>query len=534
MSQQYKVLVLDGVSARGVECLEQIEEFSVEVAKSKSEEELLECITGVHALIVRSGTKVPRSVIEKADCLKVIGRAGVGVDNVDVKAATEKGIVVMNTPSGNTISTAEHAFSLMLSMARNIPQAHGSMREGRWDRKLYQGVEINNKVLGIVGMGRIGTEFARRAFAFGMRVLAYDPYLSLNRARTLQVELYEDLDEMLAECDFITLHIPMTDKTRGIINKKNLAKCKPDLRIINCARGGLVDEDDLLEALEAGTIGGAAFDVYTEEPPGADFQLREQKNFIMTPHLGASTAEAQENVGIEVAESTRDLLLHGTVRNAVNVPSVDAKTLETLKPYIDLSRKLGLILAQLAPKRVSSLTIDYCGKIKEQDTTAVTRSAVKGFLQHIYNTNVNEINVTHFAETLGMSYSESRDATEADYSELITLSAKTEDGQVRTISGTLFGIIPRIVRIHHFNLETPPEGVLLVMENRDRPGIVGLVGTLLAKHEVNIANMSLARSEAGSHALSVLNLDSMPNAEVIEELLEDENILSVKAVEVNA
>jgi len=533
MSDKFTVLVLDGVSERGVETLKQRPEFSVVVDKKKTEEELLEAIVGVDALIVRSATKVPRSVIEKADRLRVIGRAGVGVDNVDVKAATERGIVVMNTPSGNTISTAEHAFSLMLSMARNIPQAHGSMKAGRWDRKLYQGVEIYNKTLGIVGMGRIGTEFARRAFAFGMRVLAFDPYLSHSRARTLQVELFESLDEMLAECDFLTLHIPMTEETRGILNKKNLQRCKPGLRIINCARGGLVDEADLNEALKNEIIAGAAFDVYTEEPPSESFALRERDNFIMTPHLGASTAEAQENVGIEVAESTRDLLLHGTVRNAINVPSVDAKTLETLKPYIDLSGKLGRILSQLAPKRVSSLTVDYAGKIKEQDTTAVTRAAVKGFLQHIFTEQVNEINVTHFAETLGMSYSESRDAFEGDYSEMITVSAKTEDGQTRTISGTLFGKIPRIVRIHHFNLETPPEGVLLVMENRDKPGIVGLVGTLLAKHDVNIANMSLARAAEGSQALSVLNLDSMPGPEVLAELLEEENILSVKAVDVS-
>lgn len=533
MSQSFNILVLDGVSQRGIDKLSEFENFNITVEGKKTEEELLACIEGVHALIVRSATKVPRSVIEKADCLKVIGRAGVGVDNVDVKAATEKGVVVMNTPSGNTISTAELAFSMMLSLSRNIPQAHGSMKAGRWDRKLYQGVEINKKVVGVVGMGRIGTEFARRAFAFGMRVLAFDPYLSLSRARSLQVELYENLDEMLAKCDYVTLHIPLTKETKGLINKNNLAKCKPTLRIINCARGGLVDESDLYEALKSNQIAGAAFDVYTEEPPGDDFALRDLDNFVMTPHLGASTAEAQESVGIEVAEAVGDLLQTGTVRNAVNVPSVDAKTLETLKPYIELSNKLGLILAQLAPKRIASISVDYYGKIKDQDTTTVTRSAVKGFLQHIHPGNVNEINVTHFAETLGLSFSESRDAFEADYSELITVAVKTDDGQVRSISGTLFGTSPRIVRIHHFNLETTPEGVLLVLENVDKPGIIGLIGTLMAKHDINIASMSLARAEAGSHALSVLNLDSMPNDEVIEELLSDENILTVKAVKVS-
>ncbi|MEM6821180.1 MAG: phosphoglycerate dehydrogenase [Verrucomicrobiota bacterium] len=533
MSQQFKVLVLDGVSQGGVDKFSEVEQFSVVVESKKSEEELLAAIKGVDALVVRSATKVPRTVIEKADCLKVIGRAGVGVDNVDVKAATENGIIVMNTPSGNTISTAEHTFSLLLSLARNIPQAHGTMKAKRWDRKKFQGVEVNNKVLGVVGMGRIGTEVARRAFAFGMRVLAFDPYLSLNRARSLQVELFEDLDEMLPQCDFVTLHIPMTKETKGLLNKSNLSKCKPSLRIVNCARGGLVDETDLYDLMSEGKIAGAAFDVYSQEPPTDDFPLRDLDGFVMTPHLGASTAEAQESVGIEVAESIRDYLIHGTICNAVNVPSVDSKTLETLKPYIDLGHKLGMILAQLGPKRVASLTVDYSGKIKELDTTAVTRSVVKGFLQHIYRSNVNEVNVTHFAETLGLAYSESRGAVEADYSELITVSIETECGQTRSVSGTLFGVVPRLVRIHHFNLETSPEGVLLVMENMDRPGIIGLVGSLMAKHDINIASMSLARSEMGSHALSVLNLDSMPGDELLEELVNDENILSVKAVRVS-
>jgi len=532
MSSNHRVLVLDGVSPRGVEVLSGVSGVEVIQSKSLSEEELISRIGDIDALVVRSATKVTAKAIEAAKKLKVIGRAGVGVDNVDVNAATAKGIVVMNTPGGNTISTAEHAFSLMLSLARNIPQAHGTMKAGKWDRKNYEGVEINNKVLGVVGMGRIGTEFSRRAMAFGMRVLAYDPYLSLGKARSLQVELYEKLDEMLPHCDFITLHIPMTAETKGILNERSLKLCKKGVRIINCARGGLVDEKDLLAALQSGQVAGAALDVYEVEPPPAEFPLRDEKNLVMTPHLGASTAEAQESVGIEVAEAIRDLLLNGSIRNAVNMPNVDAKTLSQLRPYLVLGEQLGRVLAQLAPSRCETLTINYSGKITEGETGSISRAVLKGFLRQAIGPDVNEVNVTFYAENLGLKFVETKVSEASDYSEMVTAKASVGSGETYEISGTFFGTAPRLVRINNHYLEAKPEGVLLIMENTDRPGIVGWVGTLLGKHKVNIASMSLSRSAPGSKALSVLNLDSMPSQDCIAELSKDCGITSVKLVQI--
>lgn len=532
MSSHYRVLVLDGISPKGVEVLDSEKDIEVVVAKPKSESELLEELPNFDAVAVRSATKIPKSVIEKCDRLKVIGRAGVGVDNVDVDAATEKGIVVMNTPGGNTISTAELAFTLMLSVARNVPQADSSVKSGKWERKKYQGTELNKKALGIVGMGRIGSEVSRRAIAFGMRVLAFDPYLSVSRAKSLQVELFDHLDEMLPECDFITLHIPMTEETKGLINKDRLKKCKPSLRIINCARGGLINESDLDECLESETIAGAALDVYESEPPAADLPLLKQDKVVLTPHLGASTAEAQESVGIEIAESIRDLLQTGTVRNAVNMPNVDARTLETLRPYLDLSSKLGLILSRMIGGRCETLKVNYAGKLREMNTTSITRSAVMGFLKHAGQSEVNEVNALKYADSRGLAIQETKISEAGDFSELMTLRAKRSDGKEYQISGTFFGMGARIVMLNGYNLEAVPEGVLLIMENEDRPGIVGSIGSLLGKHNLNIASMSLSRSEAGARAWSIFNLDSKPSEELLEEVREDKHITATVVVEI--
>lgn len=526
MSSSLKILVLDGVSSKGVERLSSLSNAEVKESKPMSESELIAAIPDVDALVVRSQTKVSRKVLEAAKKLKVVGRAGVGVDNVDLDAATERGVVVMNTPGGNTISTAEHAFSLLLSLARSIPQAHASMKEGKWDRKTFQGVEVNNKALGVIGMGRIGSEVARRAIAFGMRVLAYDPYLSVARARSLQVELYDDLRAMLPHCDFITLHIPGGAETAGILNAETLGLCKKSVRIVNCARGGLVNEADLFEALKSGKVAAAALDVYQQEPPPDEFPLRDVPNLVMTPHLGASTHEAQESVGIEIAESIRDLLETGTIRNAINVPNVDSKTLAVLRPYLEFANQLGSMLAQIAPGRCEALTVNYTGKIKELDTTSVTRAVLKGFLKHA-GSDVNEVNAPKFAERLGLTLSETKQSETSDYAELITVKATASDRAVYEISGTFFGSNPRIVRINGYPLEARPEGVLMVIENRDRPGIVGWIGTILGREKVNIASMSLSRSEAGSNALSVLNLDSQPGEKVVLEIKADPNISSV-------
>jgi D-3-phosphoglycerate dehydrogenase len=528
--EKFKVLVTDGVSSTGVGVLSNLPEFDVIQSKSLSEDELIEKITDIDALIVRSQTKVSANAMKNAKKLKVIGRAGVGVDNVDVEAATERGIVVMNTPAGNTVSTAELTFSHLLNLARSIPQAHLSMKEGKWDRKSFQGIEISNKVLGVIGMGRIGTEVARRAFAFGMRVLAFDPFLSEARAKSLHVELFDKLDNMLPLCDFITLHIPMTKETQGLLDARRLSLCKKGARIINCARGGLVVEKDLNEAIQSGQIAAAALDVYEEEPPAKDLPLRSLQQVVMTPHLGASTAEAQESVGIEIAESIRDLLLHGAIRSAVNMPNVDAKVLQEIRPYLDFGTKLGKMIAQLSPNRCEQISVDYYGKIGEKDTTPITRAILKGFLTQAGGSAVNEVNVTKYAENLGLKYSETKQSQLEDYSELILVKAIFKDETVE-VGGTFFGTQPKIVRINDHRFDARPEGVLFIFQNKDRPGVIGWMGTLMGKHNVNIASMSLSRSGTGSKALCILNLDSMPPQEVIDTIRNDKDIYSVQIIQ---
>ena len=525
-----KVLVSDPVSERGIAELIGNGELDVTVKTGLKEDQLLEIISEFSGLVVRSQTKVNARVIEAAKNLKVVGRAGVGVDNVDVEEATKRGIIVMNTPGGNTISTAEHAFSLMMSLARNIPQAHATVKAGKWDRKSFEGVELYGKTLAVLGMGRIGTEFARRAMAFGMRVLAYDPYLSASRARSLQVELIESLDEILPLADFITLHMPATPETHHMINAARFAKLKKNVRIVNCARGGLIDEAALYDALKNGQIAGAALDVYETEPPTADFPLRDLPNIVFTPHLGASTAEAQEGVGIEVAQQIRAALLEGEIRNAVNMPNIDAKTIALIGPQIELGEKLGLFLSQIAPKRCEVLNINYTGKLSELDTTPITRAVLKGFLGVAFGTKVNTINAPSLAESLGIKINESRVNTPGDYTESIEVSAGNKDETV-SVSGAFFGTTPRIVKINDSTVEAKPEGALLILENKDRPGMVGLYGTLLGSNQINIAGMSLSRNVAGGRALVVLNLDTAPTEKVLAEILAVEDVVSARVIQ---
>lgn len=525
-----KVLVADPISERGIAQLAEGGLLDVTVKTGLKEEQLLEIIGEFSGLVVRSQTKANARVIEAAQNLKVIGRAGVGIDNVDVDAATKRGIIVMNTPGGNTISTAEHAFSLMVSIARNIPQADASVKAGKWDRKSFEGVELYGKTLGVLGMGRIGTEFARRAMAFGMRVLAYDPYLSPSRARSLQVELVERLDDVLPQADFVTLHMPLTPETTHMLNAERLARAKKGIRIVNCARGGLIDEAALYDALKTKQVAAAALDVFEQEPPPADYPLRSLPNIIFTPHLGASTAEAQESVGIEVAEQIRAALLQGEIRNAVNMPNIDAKTLAIVGPHITFGEKLGFFLSQIAAKRCDSLNINYHGKIYELDTTPITRAVLTGFLRQAGGGEVNAINAPAFATNLGLKVTESRESNGSDFTDLIELTATGEGGWV-SVAGTFFGATPRIVKINGRHVEAKPEGVLFLFENRDRPGIVGEVGTLFGKQGVNIAGMSLSRNEVGGSALTVLNLDSVPGEELVKELLANGDILAAQTVQ---
>jgi len=526
------ILVCDPVSPKGIALLQKRPEFKVTVLKQKTPEaELLPLVKEVHAMVVRSETKITKKVIDAAPNLRVVGRAGVGVDNVDVDAATERGIVVMNTPGGNTISTAELTFSMLMALARKIPQAHASMKEGKWERKQFQGTELYNKTLGILGMGRIGGEVAKRAAAFGMRVLAFDPYLSHARAEALHVEVKENVDDIYADADFITVHMPMTDQTRGMVNAAAFDKMKKGVRVLNCARGGIINEADLFAAIQSGKVGGAALDVYETEPPPADFPLRALPQVIMTPHLGASTEEAQENVGIEVAEAITDYLINGAVRNAVNLPSLDAQTYQVVRPFLVLGEKLGKLVAQLAPKRNDRLVITYGGKATTLPTDPVTRAVLKGFLELAGGKEVNQVNVRSLANSLGLLIDEVKSNEQTDFTEWLHVAAFSGDNKI-SAGGSVFGArsLPRIVRLQSQPVEIVPEGVLFVMNNKDRPGMVGYVGALMGRHNVNIANMTLCRDAAGGRALTVLNLDSVPPAALLDEIQKDPDISNVRVI----
>ena len=525
-----KVLIADSISPRGVDELSREGALEVSFQTGLTESELVKIIPEFSALVVRSQTKVTAQILNAGARLRVVGRAGVGVDNVDVETATRRGIIVLNAPGGNTVSTAEHTFSLLLSVARKIPQADASMRGKSWDRKNFEGIELYDKTLGVIGMGRIGSELSRRAIAFGMRVIAYDPYLSAGRARTLQVELVDELDDLLASADFISLHTPLTEETHHMVDATRLEKTKRGVRVINCARGGLIDEDALADALHSGQVGGAALDVFEIEPLPSDSPLRTAPNLVLTPHLGASTAEAQESVGIEIAQSIRAALLEGTIRNALNMPNLDAKTLSIIGPHLRFGEKLGRFLSQVAPRRVEQLNINYSGKVNEVDTTAITRSILKGFLQNAGGTEVNEVNAPAFAESLGLKITETRLSALGDYTDMLELSA-VADGKTVSVGGAFFGATPRIVSVNSRPVEARPHGVVLVLENTDRPGIVGRIGTLLGNHGVNIATMSLSRNQAGGTALTVLNLDTAPSEELLAEIRASGDIHSAQVIE---
>lgn len=529
-----KILVCDPISPKGIALLQQRPEFEVVVLpKRLSEAELLPIVADAVAMVVRSETKVTKKVLEAAPKLRVVGRAGVGVDNVDVEAATQRGVVVMNTPAGNTITTAELTFTMLLSLARKVPQAHGTMVAGKWDRKLFQGIELAGKTLGVLGMGRIGTEVAKRAIAFGMRVVGYDPFLTEGRAKALGIELATDLDVVYREADFITVHMPVTEQTKGMLNTAAFSKMKPGVRIVNCARGEIIVETDLLAALDSGKVAAAGLDVFSVEPLAADHPFRKHPNLILTPHLGASSEEAQEKCGIEVAEVITGYLLTGEVRNAVNMPYLDAETYEKVKPYLTLGEKLGKLLAQLAPAQVDRLHVTYGGKAQElPNIDPVTRAVVQGFLSRASVKDLNNINVRSIASTLGLTVEEKRSNEPVTFNEWLHVQAFHGSEKVISAGGTFFGSPnnPRIVRLYSMPVEIPISGVMLLLTNSDRPGIVGHLGTLLGKHQVNIASMSLSRDTVGGDAFTVLNLDSEPPAAVLAELEKDEAIRNVKVV----
>ena len=527
-----KVLVCDPISQTGIDHLQQQDGIeTIILDRTHSEEELLPLIKDISAIAVRSETKITKTIIESAQELKIVGRAGVGVDNIDIEAATQNGVIVMNTPGGNTIATCELTFSMMMALARNIPQAHGSMSSGEWNRKAYKGVELYNKTLGVLGMGRIGGEVARRAVAFGMQVMAFDPYITPSRAKALQVEL-ASLEEIYNSADFITVHMPLTDETRGMINKDTFTKMKPEVRLLNCARGGIINEKDLFDALKGGVIAGAALDVYESEPLDNNSELRECPNLILTPHLGASTKEAQDNVGLEVSQGITDYLLHGSLINSINMPSLDAQTSTKVQPYLKLGEKLGLLLAKLGQVGTERLAITYGGLANELPGDPIARSIIKGFLGAAEGEEINLVNVHSVAKERGLIIEEVKSNEQVDFREWLQIRAWAGDEKI-SVAGSFFGLAqhPRIVRLNSQSVEIIPDGVLFMMENKDKPGIVGHLGTVLGKYGINIANMSLCRDHEGGEALTALNIDSIPNADCLAELESDSNIGTIRIVQ---
>jgi len=513
----YRVLVSDPISEKGVEALRLAPEITVDVKTGLSPEELKAIIGDYHGLVVRSQTKVTPDVLAEAKNLKAIGRAGVGVDNIDRDSATDHGVIVMNTPTGNTISTAEHAFTLMLSAARNIGPAHAGVLAGDFAaaRKAYQGIELNGKRLAVLGMGRIGSEFTKRAQAFNMDVVAYDPFLTESRARELKVTLAESPDVALTGADVVTLHVPLTDDTHHLMNKERIALMNKGALIVNCARGGLIDED----SIDSGHIAGCALDVFENEPPSADHPLFSLKKHIaFTPHLGASTNEAQENVGIEVAIQIRDFLTTGEIRNAINMPSLDAAALSAIGPYLDLAAALGTLLAKLGPANPDSIRVSYHGDLATKDTGLISRTALFRLLEcSRADGQVNLVNAPAIAKSMGLDLVESTISAQTEFNDLIVVELRKGDEKFR-VAGTIIGRSPRIVEIDRLFVDTPIKGHFLIIRNDDRPGIVGAVGTLLGNSGQNIANLSLARNKSKGNALSIIELDDVLPTEVMDTI----------------
>ncbi len=522
-----RVLVSDNISPKGVRILEKAG-LKVDVKTGLSPSELRKEIGKYEALVIRSATKVTADIIESAGKLKVIGRAGSGLDNVDKTAASKHGIVVMNTPGGNTVTTAEHTVALMLSMSRLIPQATASLKQGKWEKKKFMGVELYNKTLGIIGLGNIGTHVAKMAMGMGMNVITYDPYLSEEKARTLGVTVV-DLKELFKKSDFISCHVPLTNETRNLINDDSIAVMKKGVRIINAARGGIVDEDALYRALKSGRVAAAALDVFEKEPPGHS-PLFELDNFICTPHLGASTADAQENVAVAVASQIVDYLVHGTIRNAVNFPSVSADVLPVIQPYINLAERLGGFISQNFEGGIEEINIEYRGRIAELDHEPVTMAVLKGILTPILEETVNFINAPLIANERGIQVRETTTNDAGDYHSMLVIRIRSGKKE-STVSGILHGKKePRIIAVDNFTVEIIPEGEMLVLSNNDKPGVIGDIGNLLGRNNINIARMHFGREKRGGKAISVVSVDTPVSKDILSKIRKLPNVLSVKQI----
>jgi len=499
----------------------------VDVITGESPDELKARIGDYHGLAIRSSTTVTPEILDAATNLKVIGRAGIGVDNVDIPYASGKGVVVMNTPFGNSITTAEHAIAMIMALARQIPAADARTQKGEWPKKDFMGVEVTGKTLGLIGAGNIGSIVAVRAQGLKMRVIAYDPFLTEDRAVEIGVEKV-DLDTLLSRADFVSLHTPLTDETRGILNRERLEKAKPGIRIVNCARGGLIDEAALKECLESGQVAGAALDVFANEP-AKDNPLFGTPGFVCTPHLGASTTEAQVNVALQVAEQMADYLVNGGVSNALNMPSLSAEEAPKLRPYMALAEKLGSLVGQLAHGNLTKISIEREGAASELNGKPITGAVLAGFMRR-YSDSVNMVNAPYLAKERGLEVSEIRQTREGAFNTLIRVSVETEQGR-RSVAGTLFGKgAPRLVEIFGIGIEADLEGHMLYVVNDDKPGFIGRIGSLLGDHAINIGTFNLGRRDAGGEAVLLLSLDEAPSPDLISEAETLQGVKTVKAL----
>jgi D-3-phosphoglycerate dehydrogenase len=522
-----KVLVSDNISEKGVKILEKAG-LKVNVKTGMPPEKLKKEIGKYDGLVIRSATKVTADILESAKKLKVIGRAGSGLDNVDKVAATKHGIVVMNTPGGNTVTTAEHTMALLFAIARKVPQATASMKAAKWEKKKFMGVELYNKTLGIIGLGNIGSHVAKMAQGMGMNIITYDPFLSEEKANNLGVKVVE-LDELFKTADFITNHIPLTGETKNLISSKSIAKMKKGVMIINAARGGVVDEAALYKALKSGKVAAAALDVFETEPPD-ESPLLKLDNFVCTPHLGASTSDAQENVAVAVASQIVDYLLHGTIRHAVNFPSVSADALPMLQPYINLGERLGSFISQSFSGSIDEILIEYKGAVAELMLEPISIAVLKGILQPVMEDAVNFINAPLIAKERGIEVKEITSQDAGDYHNMLVVKVKS--GKKKSmVAGMLHGKKdPRIIQINCFTVEAVPEGEMLVLYNNDKPGVIGSIGTMLAKHKINIAGMQFGREKKGGKAISVVSVDTTVSKEILAKIKKLPNVLSVNQI----
>lgn len=525
-----KVLISDNLSEQGVAIFQKTEGIQVDVKTGLKSDDLKAVIGDYHGLVVRSATKATKEIIDAARNLRVIGRAGSGTDNIDKEAATKRGIVVMNTPGGNTVTTAEHAIAMLMALARSIPQADASMKALKWEKKKFMGTEVYGKTLGIIGMGKIGSVVAERARGLSMNVVAVDPFVSPKVAERLGVEMVS-MDELFARADFITLHTIKSPETVNMINKEAFAKMKDGVRIINCARGGLINETDLCEAITSGKVAGAALDVFIDEPPG-EHPLLKLEQVIATPHLGASTEEAQVNVAVAIAEQMIDYLLNGTVRNAVNVPSISGELLTVLSPYLTLAERMGSFISQIISGPLEEVKIEYSGNLTSYDLKPITMYLLKGLLKKV-DEDVNFVNAVNIAQARGIKVIDATSSEAADFTDLIILTAKTTEGST-TLAGTVFGKYePWLVRINEFPLETVLENTMLLFEAHDQPGVIGNIGTTLGKSSINISRMQFGRQEKEGKAMVILGVDAANLDSVFGSLSGLPNVVSVKKIELS-